>query len=51
MAAEKKRALKKVPTAKRTPAVKPSIDAIARAAYLNYRRRLELGPPGNSHSD
>lgn len=30
---------------------RPSIDAIARAAYLNYRRRVEQGLPGDSHSD
>lgn len=29
----------------------PGPDAIARAAYLNYRRRVELGLPGDSHSD
>ena len=32
-------------------AASPSPDAIARAAYLNYRRRVELGLPGDSHSD
>ncbi len=31
--------------------VKPSLDTIARAAYLNYRRRVESGLPGDSHSD
>lgn len=36
--------------AKTTP-VKPSLDAIARAAYLNYRRRVEQGLPGDSHGD
>ena len=30
---------------------KPSLDAIARAAYLIYRRRVEQGLPGNSHGD
>ena len=30
---------------------KPSADAIARAAYLNYRRRVEQGLPGDSHGD
>lgn len=39
-----KKAAKKVP-------VKPSLDAIARAAYLNYRRRVEQGLPGDSHGD
>jgi len=32
-------------------AAKPSLDAVARAAYLNYRRRVELGLPGDSHGD
>lgn len=32
-------------------AAKPSIDELARAAYLNYRRRVELGLPGDSHGD
>jgi hypothetical protein len=32
-------------------AVKPSLDAIARAAYLNYRRRVELGLPGDAKGD
>ena len=30
---------------------KPSPDMIARAAYLNYRRRVEQGLPGDSHGD
>ena len=42
--AAKKVAAKKV-------AVKPSLDAVARAAYLNYRRRVEKGLPGDSHGD
>ena len=29
----------------------PSLDAIAKAAYLNYRRRMELGLPGDDDSD
>jgi hypothetical protein len=29
----------------------PSLDAVAKAAYLNYRRRIELGLPGNDDSD
>lgn len=37
-------------TAPKTPA-KPGTDAIARAAYLNYRRRVEQGLPGDSHGD
>ena len=36
--------------AKKVPA-KPSLDAVARAAYLNYRRRVEQGLPGDSHGD
>lgn len=32
-------------------ATKPTADAIARAAYLNYRRRVEQGLPGDSHGD
>jgi hypothetical protein len=44
-AAAKKAAVKKV------AAVKPSLDVIARAAYLNYRRRVEQGLPGNSQGD
>jgi uncharacterized membrane protein len=44
-AAAKKVAVKKV------TAVKPSLDVIARAAYLNYRRRVEQGLPGNSQGD
>jgi uncharacterized iron-regulated membrane protein len=32
-------------------AVKPLPDVIARAAYLNYRRRVEQNLPGDSHGD
>lgn len=61
--AAKKAAAKKVaakvaapaPTAVKPPAkkaaAKPSLDVIARAAYLNYRRRVEQGLPGNSQGD
>jgi DNA-binding protein HU-beta len=38
------------PVAKKV-ATKPSLDVIARAAYLNYRRRVEQGLPGDSHGD
>ncbi len=38
------------PAAKKA-AAKPSLDAVARAAYLNYRRRVEQGLPGDSHGD
>jgi hypothetical protein len=33
------------------PAERPPLDAVARAAYLNYRRRVEQGLPGDSHGD
>lgn len=54
-----KKAAKKAPTAKKaakasaaTPAKpSPTPDAIARAAYLNYRSRVENGLPGDSHGD
>jgi topoisomerase IA-like protein len=61
--AAKKAAAKKAATKTATPAAaakkapakkaaaKPSLDVIARAAYLNYRRRVELGLPGDSHGD
>lgn len=29
----------------------PSPDAVARVAYMNYRKRVEQGLPGDSHSD
>lgn len=38
------------PVAKKTVA-KPSLDDLARAAYLNYRRRVEQSLPGDSHGD
>jgi hypothetical protein len=31
--------------------VRVSVDVIARAAYLNYRRRVEQGLPGDSNTD
>jgi len=31
--------------------VRPPLEAVARAAYLIYRRRVELGLPGDSHGD
>lgn len=37
--------------ASKSAAAKPSLDAVARAAYLNYRRRVEQGLPGDSHGD
>lgn len=45
----KKTAVKKSATPK--TAVKITPDALARAAYLNYRRRVEQGLPGDSHGD
>jgi hypothetical protein len=48
--AAKKAVAKKAPAAKKV-AAKPSLDTIARAAYLNYRRRVEQGLPGDSHDD
>ncbi len=54
-AVAKKAATPAAPAAKKAPAkkaaAKPSLDAIARAAYLNYRRRVEQGLPGDSHGD
>ncbi len=29
----------------------PSPDAVARVAYMNYRKRVEQGLPGDSHTD
>lgn len=54
--ADPARAAVKAPaTAKKAPAkktaAKPSLDAVARAAYLNYRNRVEKGLPGDSHGD
>ena len=47
--AAKKAALKK--TAEPKAAAKITPDMLARAAYLNYRRRVEQGLPGDSHGD
>jgi len=49
----KKAAVKKPATAtkaKKAPA-HPSPDVLARAAYLNYRRRVEQSLPGDAHGD
>ncbi len=46
--AAKKAAVETPKAAKKMP---PSPDAIARGAYLNYRRRVEQGLPGDSHGD
>lgn len=45
-----KKAVKKPATTK-PAAPKVTADAIARVAYLNYRRRVEQGLPGDSDSD
>lgn len=56
----KKVAMTKTPAAKKAvPAkkvaakspVKPTVEAIARAAYINYLKRMENGLPGDSESD
>ncbi len=47
-AAPKKAAAKAGP---KKAVAKHSADDLARAAYLNYRRRVELGIPGDSRSD
>ncbi len=60
--AAKTSAVKSAPAKKPTAAKKataepspkkaaPSLDAIAKAAYLNYRRRSEQGLPGDNDSD
>jgi hypothetical protein len=44
----------KQPTVKKvakSDVMRPSNDAIARAAYLNYRQRVEKGLPGDSRGD
>jgi hypothetical protein len=55
----RKAAKKAAPATRKSPAAKaakPAVskvttEAIARAAYLNYRRRVENGLPGDSHGD
>ena len=46
--ASKKTATKAEKPEKKAP---PSLEAVARGAYLNYRRRVEQGLPGDSHGD
>lgn len=46
-----KKAAKKSAARAVSPKPGPSTDEIARAAYLNYRRRIEQGLPGNHESD
>jgi len=51
-AAKKTTAKKSAPkTIKPDKKTLPSPDVIARGAYLNYRRRVENGLPGDSHGD
>ncbi len=47
--AAKKTAVNKTAEPKTTAKITP--DVLARAAYLNYRRRVEQGLPGDSHGD
>jgi len=48
----KKAVAKKAPAKKAAPKkAPPSLDAIAKAAYLNYRRRTEQGLPGDNDGD
>jgi hypothetical protein len=46
----KKAAPAKKPSGSKAP-VAPSIEAIARQAYLNYLHRVQNGLPGDSHGD
>ena len=47
--APRKTAAKK--SAAQKPLQPPPLDAIARAAYLNYRNRVENDLPGDTHGD
>lgn len=49
--AAKKAATPKAEKAKVEKKAPPSLESIARGAYLNYRRRVENGLPGDSHGD
>jgi len=49
-----KKAAKKAASSALAPEKKkssPPLEAVARGAYLNYRRRVEHGLPGDSHGD
>ena len=46
-----KKVAKKAAATNPAPAALPSHDTIARAAYLNYRRRVEQGLPGDTRGD
>jgi len=50
-AAAKKSAAKKMVKTTVPVQTRPPLEALARAAYLNYRRRVEQGLPGDSHGD
>ena len=47
----KKAATKALKSDKPEKKFPPSPDLVARSAYLNYRRRVENGLPGDSHGD
>ena len=49
--AVKKAAATPSPKAPKAASKKPSLDEIARGAYLNYRSRIANGLPGDSHND
>jgi len=49
--AKKASVAKKVAAKPAPKKVAPSLDAIAKAAYLNYRLRTEQGLPGDNDSD
>jgi hypothetical protein len=50
-AAAKKAAAKKAAVKKAAKGPVVTVEALARAAYLNYRRRVEQGLPGDSDGD
>lgn len=50
-AVAKKATVKKTTKTPKTKKPVASLEAIAKAAYLNYRRRMELGLPGDNDSD
>ena len=50
-AVARKAVAKKAAAAPAPKKAAPSLDAIAKAAYLNYRRRAEQGLPGDNDSD
>ncbi len=50
-AAAKKAGVKKAAVKKVAKVPVVTVEALARAAYLNYRRRVEQGLPGDSDGD